>query len=77
MHCAFSFSIFFYHLLQFLTQNQQKTYPLPAMEEEYEDDGWMGRHRAGDDEVKYYVCTLLKVCLHIEISENIAGRRTG
>lgn len=21
------------------------------MEEEYEDEGWMGRHRAGDDDV--------------------------
>lgn len=21
------------------------------MEEEYEDEGWMGRHRGGDDEV--------------------------
>lgn len=28
-------------------------YPVrpPAMEEEFEDDGWMGRHRSGEDEV--------------------------
>lgn len=29
------------------------------MEEEYEEEGWMGRHRSGEDEVKYSISKVL------------------